>query len=194
MNETGKQLLTVLDRALTESPREAAAREGRTLLKQIHTRFGAEVAQRYASRILSPGGRAEMRALLDGPAPAKAPAATPVKAVVPGLLPPPPPAPTKPTEPAVSTATLRTVTYATIRQELPAEFLSLPEPDQRRAMLVAVWKCHAEDALPAALADEINVVTKGMRRFPATSGLALAASGMARQTIERRVKKLAARK
>jgi hypothetical protein len=185
MNETGKQLLTVLDRALTESPREAAAREGRTLLKQIHTRFGAEVAQRYASRILSPGGRAEMKALLDT-APTKAPAPRPAS-VVPGLASPPAP---KPAAPTMSTSQLRAATYDSVHQMLPAEFLSLPEPDQRRAMLVAVWKCHAEDALPAALADEINVVTKGMRRFPATSGLALAASGMARQTIERRVKKL----
>jgi hypothetical protein len=186
MNETGKQLLTVLDRALTESPREAAAREGRTLLKQIHTRFGPEVAQRYASRILSPGGRAEMQALLSGPAPARGPAPTPVKATVPGLL---PPAPPKPAEPTISTATLKSAIYDSVRQTLPAEFLSLPECDQRKALLVGVWRLHAESALPT-LADEINVVTKGMRRFPATSGLALAASGMARQTIERRVKKL----
>ncbi len=178
-------LLNAIDKAIQESPRERSMRESRELLFEVRRRFGDQVASNYADCPWRPKALREMRALLDGPT--KAPA--PVKATVPGLLPPPPPKPAP--APAMSTATLKAVVYDTIRFELPNDFAELDEHAQRRAMLRAVWRCHAEDAVPQ-LTDEITAVTKGTKRFPASVGAAAAA--FRREAIAKRIKKLNAHK
>jgi len=158
-------------------------REARTLLAEVRRRFGDSIAAGFADCPWRPKALREMRALLDT-APTKAPAPRPAS-VVPGLLPPTPPP--KPAAPTMSTAQLKAAVLATVRQELPGDWITLDEPAQRKALMVAVWKCHSEDALPMC-ADEIADATKGMKRFPASVGAAAAA--FRRQAITRRIKKL----
>jgi len=178
------RLLGALDRALAPTPREQLVADGRALLTRVRAKFGDAIASEFGPRILfSKSTQERAKAMLEGPA-ARGPAPTPVKATVPGLL---PPAPPKPAEPTISTATLKAATYDSVHQMLPAEFLSLPEPDQRRALLRACWRTHCETALPLSVQAEVPAAVEGLRRAPANVNAA--AGAFRRQNITRSLKR-----
>jgi hypothetical protein len=181
MNETGKQLLTVLDRALAPTPREQLVADGRALLARIRNRFGDTVAGQFTPRILfSQSTQERARTMLDG-APPKVTTPKPA-AEVPPLLPP------KPAPARIETAVLHRLLFHSVKTHLPADYCSLDERQQRRALLTAAWRSHCETALPTSLGPEVEAATAGLRRRELTGSVRTEAA-FRKETITKSLKK-----
>lgn len=177
---TKDRLLNLLDTAVAESPRERGMREARTLLAEVRRRFGDSVATGFADCPWRPKALREMRALLDT-APTKAP--TPARtAEVPPLLPP------KPTPARIETAVLHRLLFPSVQANLPIDYCSLAEAEQRKALLAGAWKSHCESVLPESLAAEVTAATVGLRRRELT-GSVRTVSAFTRESIKRELRK-----